>query len=231
MLKDAVDWHSAIAERFDSRYIHSPSFRERLEVWSQLIARYADKSGSTLDAGCGSGVLASVASRFSRTVFAFDGSPDMVQLSREKQAAIAELSNVTFSELRMEQLSELGDQRFDLILSSSVLEYLDDFWGTIEALAMRLSESGTFIFSVPNMASVFRKTERVAFQLTGRPGYMAFVKNQLSDHKIKSGISERGLTVVETVYYAPSPILSHIARPLGMRRGADNLVAYVCKRS
>jgi len=228
-MKDAADWHTAIAARFDSRYRDSPAFRERLAVWRRLIAHYADPAGDTLDAGCGSGVLAAVAAGHSRRVIGFDASPEMVRIAREKQVA-GGLDNVEFRELRMEQLEALGDARFALVVSSSVLEYLEDFWGSVDALAGRLSPDGALIFSVQNMSSFYRQGERAVFRATGRPAYMAFVKSQPGDGEIRSGLVVRGLEVVETVYFSPAPLLSPLARPLGLARRADNLAAYVCRR-
>ena len=230
-MKDAADWHSAIADRFDSRYRDSAIFRERLDVWSELIKRYANPDGDTLDAGCGSGVLSFVAASCSRKVLAFDASPEMVRLARTKLEEPDAPGNVTFKDLRMEQLDSMAGQTFSLIISSSVLEYLEDFWGAMNGLADRLESGGKLVFSVPNMASYYRQLEAVVHKATGRPRYMAFVHSQPTDAEIRSGLAERGLQVIESRHFAPAPVLSKIARPLGFARRSDNLTVYVCSRA
>lgn len=230
MLLDAADWHSRIAEQFDARYQYSPAFRERLQIWTDLIKRHAKPDGDALDAGCGSGVLSVVAAEHSRRVIAFDASAEMVRLAREKQTAASELSNVEFRELRMEQIADLGEEDFAIVLSSSVLEYLDDFSGALDALAARLIPGGTLIFTMPNMSSLYRKAERVAFRITRRPRYMAFVRSQPSDADIRRHLAARGFDVIETVVFSPAALLSWAARPLGLARFADNLIAYVCRK-
>lgn len=226
---DAANWHSAIAERFDGRYQRSASFRERLRVWEDLIGRHATPAGDTLDAGCGSGRLTMIAARCSRAVVAFDASPAMVRLARLNLAEGAEGGRVEIRELQMAQLGSLADRSFALVIASSVLEYVDDFWAAVVSLASRLAPGGTLIFSVPNMASLYRQAERGAYRLTGRPRYMGFVRSQLDTRTIRAGLADRGLTVAEVAYYAPAPVLSWLARPLGLVHRADNLIAFVCR--
>lgn len=229
-MKDAADWHSHIAERFDDRYNHSAGFKERLDVWRALIAQFAKPAGYALDAGCGSGVLSVIAASYCSSVTAFDASPQMVQLAREKAATLSVSHKLAFSELRMEHLAQLPAEHFDLVISSSVLEYLEGFWPAFDQLVQRLAPGGTLLFSIPNMSSLYRQTERAVYAVTGRPRYMGFVRAQPRDRDIEAGLAARNLRIVAKQYYAPAPLASRLARPAGLRKFADNLVVYACQR-
>lgn len=230
-IRDAVDWHSGIALRFDEGYTKSAAFMERLVVWRELIGRYARPGAPALDAGCGSGVLSFVAAQHMRSVLAFDASPEMIRIAREKQARSGGIENVSFREMRMENLQALEGESFSLVMSSSVLEYLDDFWGAIDALSSLMAPDGALIFSVPNVQSLYRRLERMIFDMTGRPRYLAFVKFCFSHTEIAEGLKARGLTPVDVRYYAAAPLLSRPARAVGRADYADNLIAYVCRKS
>ena len=54
---EAVRLFSETAEQFHGYYRDNAEFHERLEVWGELLDRYAPPSGLSLDMGCGSGVF------------------------------------------------------------------------------------------------------------------------------------------------------------------------------
>lgn len=226
--RDAVGWHSEIAEGFDARYQDSPAFRERLAVWSGLIERYADQSALVLDAGCGSGVLSVVAARRAHAVVAFDGSAEMIALAEAKKRAEG-LTNLALHVARLEDAAALDTRRFDLVLASSVLEYQDDLWRAFDILAARLKPGGVIVFSMPNGHSLYRLAEELAFRTTGRPAYYAHVRSVPTQTSVRRSLAGRGFDVLESCFYAPTPLLSRVARPLGCAALADNLFAVACR--
>lgn len=224
---NAIEWHSKVARQFDQRYEISPAFIERRNVWKDIIARYATRSTRTLDAGCGSGVLSFLAAERCRNVVGIDGSPEMIAICEEKKSRM-ETSNIDFFIMPFESLSNLGAMTFDLILCSSVLEYLSDFWRSIDLLAGRLAPGGVLVFSIPNQSSIYRKFEKITFALTGRPRYYAHVRGLIPIRLVSCGLTKRRLKVLETRYFAPSPI-SFLARSFSMPWVADNLVLFACR--
>jgi 2-polyprenyl-3-methyl-5-hydroxy-6-metoxy-1,4-benzoquinol methylase len=225
---DAVGWHSRIAKEFDAAYVRSPAFRERLTVWSGLIGEYADAGCDVLDAGCGSGVLSCLAARGARSVLGFDASPEMVELAETRRRCEG-LVNATFRVARLEETDILAGRRFDLVLCSSVLEYVDDYWRAISWLAMSLSPTGVLVFSMPNGSSLYRKAERIVFRLTGRPVYFSHVRNVPRFDEVRAGLAARGLEVLARSYYAATPLLSPLARRANLPELADNLFVVACR--
>jgi 2-polyprenyl-3-methyl-5-hydroxy-6-metoxy-1,4-benzoquinol methylase len=228
-MTDAVGWHSQIARDFDAKYQTSSSFRERLAVWSALIDEFARGQFDVLDAGCGSGVFAALAARRSRFVLGFDASAEMIELA-EARCRAAGLRNTAFRVAALEQPNIFGNSRFDLILCSSVLEYVEDYWRAFDWLVAALKPGGAIILSMPNGDSFWRKGEKVIHSLTGWPRYFAHVRNVPKSAEVRDGLKARGMEVLSMKFYAPTPILSPIARAAGLARHADNLFVIVGRR-
>lgn len=226
---DAVDWHSSIATDFDERYAKSPSFRERFAIWSGLIKTYGGASIDALDAGCGSGILSVQAAKRCRSVVAFDASAPMLSLTRDKLQRSGQ-TNVTVLEASLPDLQFLGDRRFQLVMSSSVLEYMDDMWLTLDALAQRVEPGGVLLVSFPNGTSLYRKCEALSYRVTGRPKYFAHVKHVPAARTMIKGLEARGFAVEKCLYYAPAPLLSTLARRFGLEGYSDNLYVVAARR-
>ncbi|MEZ0610041.1 class I SAM-dependent methyltransferase [Fibrella sp. WM1] len=168
---DAVTYHSDIAQAFDERYRQSPDFQERYRVWSALLNRYLRPGDRLLDAGCGSGVFSLYAAQRGAIVTAIDGSAAMIDLTRQaaqraQLTICAEVDWLPFAHNR---------GAFDVVLSSSVLEYVPDLPGTLHSLDQHVALGGLLIVSMPNRRSVYRKLERIVYWLTGRPAYLRHV--------------------------------------------------------
>lgn len=221
----AVDWHSEIAAEFDARYEVSPAFRERLDVWAALIDTYGGADSDVLDAGCGSGVMTSVAAHKVKSVLGVDASPQMIGLARQRCKL---LDNADFKVGMLGDRDVATDQTFDVVLCSSVLEYVDDLDGALGWLAAKLKPGGTLLVSMPNGASLYRKVERLAFKLTGRPRYYAHVRHTPMAVDFQSRLEDRGLTVCETRHYAGPAVLRKL---LGSHRGSNLFVVAATRKA
>ncbi|WP_312796854.1 class I SAM-dependent methyltransferase [Tianweitania sp.] len=227
-MSNAVAWHTAIAHRFADRYNHSPAFREREAVWRSVIDRYNKPGGHVLDAGCGSGIMAALAAQQATHVLAFDASPAMLALA-------AESLRPTAGKVEL-QLGAMGDRTllqgrsFDLILCSSVLEYVDDWWSAFDWLATAVAPGGTILFSMPNGQSLYRRAERAVFRLTGRPAYYRHVRAVPVLFDVERGLHQRGFVLDDSRFYASAPVLSPVLRPFGLARYSDTLFVVAARR-
>lgn len=201
---DAVDWHESIAESFQAGYDHSPRFRERLALWRDLIARHVAPGDRVLDAGCGAGTFSFEAARVGASVTAIDGSAAMIALARKRQQELG-LTDIGFEVALLDSLSAWPAGQFDVVLSSSVLEYLPDLAGEVARLVRLLKPGGRLILSLPNSESLYRKAERIAFGLTGRPRYFAHVKSMASASELAALYRQVGVAPVEHHFYAAPP--------------------------
>src|SRR5262245_32401969 len=94
-LSDAVNWFSEHAEAFHGLYTDQPQFVERLQVWHDVLDRYARPGALALDMGCGSGIFSFYLAEKGCRVVGIDGAADMVALC-ERQRADRGLEHVTF---------------------------------------------------------------------------------------------------------------------------------------
>jgi 2-polyprenyl-6-hydroxyphenyl methylase/3-demethylubiquinone-9 3-methyltransferase len=221
-MSDPVAWHSQIAPDFDANYDQSSAFKERLTVWSQLIEKFVHPCADVLDAGCGSGVFSLLAAQRATSVVGIDASVPMIEIAETRRQQKG-CTNVVFQLATLEDDSFSAGRRFDVILCSSVLEYVADFWPTIDRLMTAMRPAGILIFSMPNGASLYRKIEPLLFRLTGKPAYYGHVRHILPINEIAAGLASRRLRVVTTQYYAATPLLSALARRINRAELADNL--------
>lgn len=201
---DAVDWHESIAESFQAGYDHSPRFRERLALWRNLIGRHVAAGDRVLDAGCGAGTFSFEAARVGASVTAIDGSAAMIALAQKRQQELG-LTDIAFDVALLDSLSDWPAGEFDVVLSSSVLEYLPDLAGEVARLVRLLKPGGRLILSMPNSESLYRKAERIAFGLTGRPRYFAHVQSMASADELAALYRRQGVAPVEHHFYAAPP--------------------------
>jgi 2-polyprenyl-6-hydroxyphenyl methylase/3-demethylubiquinone-9 3-methyltransferase len=225
----AVGWHSAGAEAFDAAYANHRRFRDRHRVWLDVIERDSDTTREALDLGCGSGELLLPLARRNRRVIGIDGSAEMLRLCEQKLAR-AGLSNTTLYQADIADLSGLALGPFDLIIASSVLEYVPDLDSVLAAIAGLLRPHGIFLLSVPNASSLYRRAEPLIYRLLRWPTYYRYMINIATRPEMQRRLEASGFRLLETRFMVPTPVLSAVLRPLGLRALADNLVLYSCER-
>ena len=119
---------------------------------------------AALDFGCGVGrVSRALAARFDHVV-GLDISPTMVSRGREFNA---DVENLEFVQNSAEDLTVLGDRRFDLVYTRIVLQHLPDRDAArrfIEEFVRVLAPGGWLLFQIP-MAIPLRRRLRVARRL------------------------------------------------------------------
>jgi 2-polyprenyl-6-hydroxyphenyl methylase/3-demethylubiquinone-9 3-methyltransferase len=199
-VNDAIEFHSDHAAEFARQYEESALFRERLDVWSRVIARYADPARDAIDVGCGTGVLSAVAARHCRAVLGVDPSAEMLARARDHTAGLpVRYRHETIAQLGLDPPPAAG-----LVICSSVLEYVPDLSGSVRVLASLVDEGGHLIVSMPNPRSLYRKAERIASRLLGRPAYYRHVRNRVPQRHLVAEAGDRGLLLVESVVYGRS---------------------------
>lgn len=196
-----VAFFDAAGENFARQYEQDPNFKERYAVWTSLIDAHAPATGGTLlDVGCGPGLLAGYGAAKGLRVVGLEPSGQMLALARQYVGAV-EGADAAFVQGSLEQLPDLG-LRADLVLCSSVLEYLDDLDRAMALLRDALLPAGRLIVSLPDAGCLYRMAESAVFGLTGRPRYRRFVKNILTPAALAARCARLGLTALETRHYA-----------------------------
>ena len=176
-MNNAIDYHEHEAHTFKSKYLDKESFRSRLIFWQKIINSFKDLEVS-LDLGCGPGWMTKELAKVSDKVVAVDGSKGMIDLAKVT-VGLELMDKIDFKKLEINEKFwlSLKDVKFDLILSSSVLEYIDGAEEVLSSAYSSLKPNGHLVFSIPNRDSWFRLLESSAFKLFGIPAYRKLILN------------------------------------------------------
>ena len=184
------------------------------------IERYLPAGGSVLDAGCGSGVLSFVASQRAGSVVAFDGSEEMIRIARRKIAP-SNSGNVSIAVAPLTEICSFGTGSFDLVISSSVLEYVDDIDAALRAHAEMLKKDGILLVSMPNGESLYRWLEGGVFRISNHPRYRRCVYHVPRAAMFEQRLRRASLEPLETVTFAAVPVLGRVLRAVGLGSRSD----------
>jgi 2-polyprenyl-3-methyl-5-hydroxy-6-metoxy-1,4-benzoquinol methylase len=170
-LSQAVEHFESQADTYEAHAEGRPEFEERFTLWSAAIDRVMPAGGAgatAIDLGCGPGHLTrQLATRGFRTI-SIDGSEAMLARTRERLqqhgVADADLRRHTLP-LPARVVDELAGQA-QLIVMSSVIEYLEDDGEMLRQCERLLASGGHLLASFPNRRSVYWRLQRV---LKGTP--------------------------------------------------------------
>lgn len=224
--ENAISFHTKVAADFDRQYAHNNSFLERYAVWTEIINKYSSKHFRVLDVGCGPGIFSFYLSERNECVVGIDASPEMIKMCQEKQKKLG-VKNTEFLICNIDSLPSVLTKKYNMIICSSVLEYLDDLQESLKLISTFLTQDGLFIFSMPNKLSIYRNILPIIYRIVRRPKYYRYVKNICTLKKAEVLLNTLGLKILESDYFAKTPFLSMVFRRIGFSRYSDNLFIIV----
>ena len=218
--KNAIDFHSDTAIQFDGKYVKSLQFQQRYEVWTMLFEKYIKPEMKVLDAGCGSGIFSIYLALKKCIVLGVDGSEKMIELCK-KYSQLKHL-DILFLQLILpfENVDVFAEQ--DVILCSSVLEYITDYEIVIQQFKELLNPEGILIISMPNKDSWYRKIEKYIFKFTGKPANYQFIQHILTENDFSKRLSNYGFELQELNYYPNTTIFSRLLKGIGVNEKYTN---------
>ncbi|MVM29259.1 methyltransferase domain-containing protein [Spirosoma sp. HMF4905] len=224
--KNAIDFHTTIAAEFSRKYESSKAFQERFRVWTGLFDRYLKLTDHVIDLGCGPGIFSNYLADKGCIVTGIDGSVAMIALCQQNSTS----ANVQYivQSLPLTNLAYYTPQ--DIVLMSSVLEYVDDMTRMLEQARSLLRLNGLLIVSIPNQMSVFRVIERVAFGLMKRPRYFAHIRHMSTKVMFDQQLTKLGFDPLETVYFSNNDPISSVLKPFLAEEYVNNLLVGVYQK-
>lgn len=205
---NAVAFHDEQARAFAERYTTSAAFRDRFRVWTELFAQYVRPTNTVLDLGCGSGIFCRHLTEAGCTVTGVDGSAAMIALCNEQNA----WPTVRFVKALLPLTNPASFAPVDVILLSSVLEYMDDLPGMLRQTHTLLNPGGLLFISMPNQQSLYRVLEHTLFRLTGKPAYYAHVQHVVTARDFGREVAKAGFESVDLVYFARADPVSRLLK-------------------
>jgi ubiquinone/menaquinone biosynthesis C-methylase UbiE len=226
---DAVYFHSQIASAFHASYQSDPNRLERVRIWSSFLDRYARDAKFAYDIGCGSGVLACEMARRGIETVGVDGAEGMLEIARQT-ASNAKLKNVSFQQHRLPLGDTSAFQQADVVICSSVLEYLESFPEGLSCLRRLLKEQGVVMFSVSNRDSISRRLVRWAHRLTGRPRYFGLLRHFMSIEDVMHELRIAELAYEEHAYFGRADRINRLLSVFLPPRYSSNMLLVIARK-
>lgn len=225
--KNAIDFHNDRALEFDSRYGLSKAFKERFNIWTALFERYVTATDAVIDLGCGSGIFSNYLAQKGCVVTGIDGSEAMIALCRQKRTSPT--AQFAVGTLPLKTITHFPAQ--DVVVMSSILEYLSDMNGMLEQAGQLLKPNGLLLVSIPNRRSLYRNVERQFFRLLARPAYFQYIRNTATETTFDRQLTEAGFTPVETGYFSGQDPISRVLKPFLAAPYVNNLLVGVFRKT
>lgn len=226
---DAAEFYSENADDFHLSYRSDANRLERMRIWRDFLDRYAAGAAFAYDIGCGSGVLACELARRGIETVGIDGAEAMLAIA-EKTARHEGLANLHFQQGHLPIADTTGYRPADIVISSSVIEYLDSIPESLRFLRNLLGDNGVVIFSVPNRDSVSRRIARLIHRITGRPRYLGYLRHVMDIEGVRADLSASDLTYLEHAYFARADRLNRFLRYCLPLRQSSNMIIVVARR-
>jgi glycosyltransferase involved in cell wall biosynthesis/ubiquinone/menaquinone biosynthesis C-methylase UbiE len=207
---DIKTWYDGLAEKWGRNYyLHDKHFNQRFRNVYQLVNELTDKS-NILDIGCATGeITASLHDRFRCNTTGLDISDRMIELCKSKYSntnlhfEVGDITNLRFQ-----------NSEFDLILSSSVIEWINDYEKAIVEVSRVLKRGGQWIVSLPNWDSPFRKAEKLK-KIFFKNSYLRYQKNHVSISEFERIAQIYGLKKTKSIFHVLPFYKSNLSGKIG----------------
>ena len=226
MDKNIFEMFSDLSSDFDEKYRKDKNFFQRINCWTEAIGKYVKKDMLVYDIGCGSGVFSFFTASKGARVTGMDGSKGMINLCNQK---LNEATDKSGKQLQfVQQILPLPEsasfEKGELILCSSVFEYIMDTDQMIATFKSLLNNHGMLLLSVPNKNSIYRKAEKIGFALLNKPSYLKHVCNRYSYQQLVQLFEQHQFVACNKYYYADNYFLSGILKMIFPEKYISNLI-------
>jgi 2-polyprenyl-6-hydroxyphenyl methylase/3-demethylubiquinone-9 3-methyltransferase len=156
--------------------------------------------------GCGDGLISQRIAAAGIHIVGIDQSETMLALARRQAAdeGISAQAEYVLATLPLsDEMSKAYENSADLIISSSVMEYVDNYEKAIRQFHSILKSDGILLLSLPNQLSIYRVFERVLQKLFPlRDSYLQHQRHQFNPARTKSLLISLGFDVIEEEYFS-----------------------------
>jgi ubiquinone/menaquinone biosynthesis C-methylase UbiE len=150
---------NAKAPTWNAKYVANGPLAFRVAAFQRLVLARLPGNSRILDLGCGTGAIASALSACSFRVTACDIAEDMIEAGKE----IYGHAGIEWCVLPPDWKDlPFASGSFDVIIASSVLEYLSNVEAVLAECQRTLAGGGILIATVPSLQTLTRRLEGLA---------------------------------------------------------------------
>ena len=202
-ISSQIEFHDQCAQNWTEGY-ERYGFKRRLKFITSIINHSVKEGETWLDLGCGSGVLTDQLMKRAAVVVGVDKSPLMLSMAASK----LDSNCVSFVQGDAHDSTWSESRVFDGVLSSSVIEYLDDPDQVIRQISRVLKDDGLLIISIPNKQSFIRKFQKVLrflLKLYGKDkfAYLDFSRFEIEPSFVKEWLKQANLLLISCSGFDP----------------------------
>ena len=152
-------WDSESGD-WGQKYGKPTSYFYRRQTFYKFFESTGLKNASILDYGCGSGDITFPMLQDGHVITGVDIAEKMVERASERAKHFGLEKNASYHHISESVMSKIAAQKFDVVVCSSVLEYVDDDAVLLRMFHSCLNEGGYLLVSVPDSRSIFCKMDR-----------------------------------------------------------------------
>ncbi len=200
----SAKFFGAQADRWHTLYERKACFVDRLNLFTGTVQRLFPTGGTVLDVGCGAGNIALELAELGYRVVGVDGAPQMI----EQAKAECSRRGIQNAEFRIADLSEsvFDAGRFDAVVCSSVIEYIEDDASFLARISDALRPGGFLLLSVPNASSLLGRLEDVVAKIPGFTGpvnhaHLNFSLRRYGSKTLRASLARTGLEWSSSVLF------------------------------
>ena len=156
-----------------------------------------------------------------------DGSEAMIALCNQKKKS----ANAQFTVGSLPLKTQSAFPLQDVVILSSVLEYLSDMTGMLEQAGTLLKPNGLLFVSLPNRMSIYRRVERRLFRLLALPTYVHYSQHVATETTFSQQLGTMGFSPLETVYFSGQDPISRLLKPFMATCYVNNLFVGVYRKT
>lgn len=142
------------------KYGKKTSYFYRCRTIYQFLVSTGMRRASILDYGCGAGDITFPMLRDGHSITGVDIAEGMVRKARDRAEEYRLSSNAAYYHLGDGILSHILSKKFEAVVCSSVLEYVEEDMSLVEMFHSVLKDGGFLLVSVPDSKSLFCKLDK-----------------------------------------------------------------------
>ncbi len=155
-----ADFWDRESKAWGEKYGRRSSYYYRCKTFHEFFLATNLERASILDYGCGSGDITFPMLQAGHRVTGIDIARGMVAKATQRAAEAGFAATASYQHLDDIALSAIPSGTFDVVVCSSVVEYVDDDRSLVQTFGQLLKDGGYLLVSVPDKRSLYCKLDK-----------------------------------------------------------------------